>query len=516
MSGQIQNAKRGHAMNTFRNLIFVMVQVTIFGANSYLLSQTPPEIPPMSAEEQALAQQLDSVFSELTKGMSEREKDQFYTELNSAMEQEIDKMSKMSDDELNKYIQNAEDELKTMGPWPEQLPQQQLPVEQPSITQPVKPVAPPVKEAPTKVEQPKRDMLPIINDILAHLESFMAKVSKIADMDRYIEKWGQEGTLRHWNKTITWKIFKDKVELLKKTLYTVKSIDPKTQKAKHMIALAENEELCNNLTKLRTNLVKHEPIVSAPTPPRELTKESKAAIKAVIGDCLEAVQLMTVQADLDKIIAQYEPTAQKIKEAQEQAVRQAEAEYARRPKTARPGVMAKPSAAEEAGYYIHGAETRPTTPPAWGAPSLPKDKEGEKMKPSTTQGGVKGGEKGKDKEKTEPGPQKPKEKPQETEASKKLRDFANAISTKMENMEWLMDDLVEENIPSQMQNPSKEFIGQIQNINLKTKEIISELNGSVRRSIGELEASQKGEKIKDFTNIWAEHKDAFKEFLSLF
>ena len=88
---------------------------TILFFNTIRADKAAAPTPAMSNEEQMLAQQLDSVFEELTKGMSETEKNQFFNELNSAMEEEIDKMSKMSDDELTKYIQDAEKELQNLG-----------------------------------------------------------------------------------------------------------------------------------------------------------------------------------------------------------------------------------------------------------------------------------------------------------------------------------------------------------------------------------------------------------------
>ena len=142
---------------------------------------------PMNNEEQMLAQQLDSVFEELTKGMSETEKNQFFNELNTAMEEEIDKMSKMNDNELTKYIEDAEKELQNLGPWPEPEPQVQ-PAAPVVHTEPAKP-AEPVKEEPKK---PSRDMVPAIDEIAARIDSFTQKANQVVEMSAYVRKMGQK------------------------------------------------------------------------------------------------------------------------------------------------------------------------------------------------------------------------------------------------------------------------------------------------------------------------------------
>lgn len=501
-------------MKTLRTIIFALSSIALLGAYHCVFAQVPAAMPPMTPEEQALAQQLDSVFTELTKNMSDKEKDQFYSELNTAMEDEIDKMSHMSDEDLNKYIENAESELKSMGPWPEQPPAAP-PVEV------AKPQVPPVKEVPKKVEKPIRDMAPILEDITAHLESFITKVSKITDMGRYIERWGAKGTLRNWNKTITWPVFKEKVELLKKTVYTIKSIDPKTQKAKHLVDLAENAELCNNLTKFRTNLVQHEPGIKAPTPGKKLSRESKAAIKAVIGDVLEAIQVFNIQAELDKIIAKYEPTAKKIKEAEEAAAKKAQEEF-KKPKGVRPATIAAPSA-PEVGYYVHGpvSEQRPGGPGGFGA-YQPPAKEEKGLQPSAAKPGAAGPSKPAEGEKKPAGPSAPAKKDEKKES--KAEEYAiiqfnqtrDEIVRKMDQIDTAMNEEEPFNdqalVRQKMANPDKLFVDEIAQI---TRQII-DLNAAVLsasstlRNVSEEERSKLISSVKK--DIWGERKNDFMAF----
>ena len=100
----------------------------------------------------------------------------------------------------------------------------------------------------------------------------------------------------------------------------MKSLDPKTQKSKYLADLTANEPLCNNIIQFKTVLVKHEPTVQVPSfGLKKLSKASKNAFVSVINDCLEALLALNLQVELEKIIAKYDPTAKKIKEAEEKA-----------------------------------------------------------------------------------------------------------------------------------------------------------------------------------------------------
>lgn len=517
----IQYAKRGPVMKNLRHMFFILTTGILLSMSCFIYSVDvgagPAAMPPMSAEEQALAQQLDSVFTELTKGMSEQEKDQFYAELNTAMEEEIDKMSKMSDTQLNEYIEKAEQELKSMGPWPEQP---QLPEETPQ-GEPFKPVAPSEikEELPKKIEKPVRDMGPILSDILAHLESFLTKVTKVQDMSRYMNSWGKKGLLRNWNNTITWPVFKEKIETLKKTLYAIKSVDPKTQKAKHLVDLAEQEKLCNDLTKFRTNLVKHEPSMRIPTPGKKLAKESKPPVQTVIGDCLEALQVFNLQTELDKIIAKYEPTAKKIKEAEEQAAKKAQEEYRKRPTQPRPAVIAAPGA-PEVGYYQHGVtEQRPTPPAGFGAYQPPAREEDKQTRPSM--GGI--SDKGPEKKPTteeKKGPAAPaaqKEKPQETETTKKLANYSDTISGALgEIAEIMEEDFDQGQIRNLMNNPTDDFIKLINTLTTKIRSVTRSTLNQARHNISQLEGKQKSEWLDKYHKLWNDYKGEFEDFARLF
>jgi hypothetical protein len=400
-------------------------------------AQASSATPPMSNEEQLLAQQLDSVFEELTKGMSENEKNQFFNELNTAMEEEIDKMSKMSEDELTKYIQDAEKEFQDLGLTPE-VPAQPQPAQHPVTPQ--EPIRPPVIEK-EEVKKPSRDMVPTLDEIAARLDSFIQKANQVVEMAANFEKWGKKGKLHGWNPTMTWAVFKEKIESLKKKLLEIKSLDPKTQRPKYLVDLAANEALCNNLHQFKTVLAKHEPGTQAPSfGLKKLSKSSKNAFIAVINDCLEALLALNLPSEIDKIIAKYEPTAKKLKEAEERAQQAALESSKHHP--IRPSTMATTvKGHEEAGYYQYGI---PGAKPGYAqyqpmSPYLP-EKAGEHEGKSKEEDGTKSQEKGKPGEKPEekkkdekPGPSSKKEDVKDTEATKAIDRLCTDFVLKLED-----------------------------------------------------------------------------------
>ena len=99
------------------------------------------------------------------------------------MNDELEKMSKMSDEELARYIQEAEDAFSN---YVEPAPVKGQPeVPKPSIEEPKQII--PVKE---ETKKPSRDMVPTLQEINNRLESFLQKADQIIDIANRFEKWG--------------------------------------------------------------------------------------------------------------------------------------------------------------------------------------------------------------------------------------------------------------------------------------------------------------------------------------
>lgn len=447
-------------------------------------TQATSAVPPMSNEEQLLAQQLDSVFEELTKGMSENEKNQFFNELNTAMEEEIDKMSKMSEEELTKYIQDAEKEFQNLGVMPE-MPAQTQPTQptvmpQEAIRQPV-----PEKE---EVKKPSRDMIPALDEIAARLDSFIQKANQVVEMAANFEKWGNKGKLHGWNPTMTWAVFKEKVEALKKKILEIKSLDPKSQRPKYLVDLTANEALCNNLNQFKTVLAKHEPGTQVPSfGLKKLSESSKNAFIAVANDCLEALIALNLPAELDKIIAKYEPTAKKIKEAEERAQQVALESSKRHP--IRPGAMGTTvKGHEEAGYYQYGIPgAKPGYAPYQPMQPYMPEKIGEEGRKQAEEGARqqekgKPGEKEEKKKDEKPGPSTKKEEVKDTEATKAIDRLCSDFLLKLEDAR------------EEMQLNLTNMQGKAKSQNIKT---LTDLAGSIKAATSKVSAATKVAKQAD-------------------
>jgi hypothetical protein len=114
--------------------------------------------------------------------------------------------------------------------------------------------------------------------------------------------------------------------------------------------LTAHETLCNNINQFKTVLEKHEPKIQVPSfGLKAISEDSKNAFIETINDCLEALLALNMQSELEKIIAKYEPTAKKIKEAEEKAQQAALEASKRRPATPAP-MRTTVRYGEEQGY----------------------------------------------------------------------------------------------------------------------------------------------------------------------
>lgn len=489
----------------------------LYGSMPTMPTQAAAGMPPMSNEEQLLAQQLDSVFEELTKGMSESEKNQFFNELNTAMEEEIDKMSKMNDEELNKYIQDAEKEFQNLGLMPETpatTPQTQPEIIQP---EPIRPPAPVVEKE--EIKKPSRDMVPTIDEIVSRLDSFIQKANQVVEMAANFEKWGKKGKLHGWNPAMTWAVFKEKLETLKKKLLEVKSLDPKTQRPKYLGDLTADNALCNNLAQFKTVLAKHEPDVQAPSfGLKKLSKSSKNAFIAVINDCLEALIALNLPAEFDKIIAKYEPTAKKLKEAEEKAQQAAVEASKRHP--IKPGTMTTTVRKEEPGYYQFGTPgERPGYPSMYGPtqPSYMPEKIGEYKEEKGKEDGKpgepgKGATQGEKKKEEKAGPTTRKEEVKETETTKAIDRYSHEFIAKLEDARECMNINLS-NIENKAKAPDVKTISALTSaitectfkVNLATKATKNANSLLPRVEKG----PQKAKLIQSFKDAWS---DVAKDF----
>ena len=318
---------------------------------------------------------------------------------------------------------------------------------------------------------------------------------------------------------MSWAVFKEKIESLKKTLLAIKSLDPKTQKPKYLVDLAANESLCNNINQFRTVLAKHEPNTQAPSfGLKKLGKASKSAFVAVINDCLEALLALNLQAELEKIIAKYEPTAKKIKEAEEKA-QQAALEASKRRATTPGAIKTTVRHGEQAGYYEFGVPGKPGYADYGAIPSyIPEKKAEPEDKAGTSKGGGakqegKGPEAAKKEEKK--GPESKKEDVKETETTKKVEnlyyEFEGSLDDildtlkQLPNLQNLKSKLEHSQDPKELDNIARE----LNNLSSMVRSARKKVKDAGNRIADLGKGPQHDKWVTNFKTGWASYRGEF-------
>jgi hypothetical protein len=468
----------------------------------------------MSAEEQMLlAQEFDNMIDEMTKGMSEQEKNKFINDIVD----EVEKISKMDEEQFANYVNKLESDMKTYGLLPEQ--QAGSPAAQPQQVPAPTTKAPEIRPEPS-TKKPSRDMVPTIDEIIKHLDSLIQKSNQFTEIAANFSKWGEKGKLRGWNPTMTWAVFKGKIDVLKSTFATIKASDSKTGKPKYLADLASQEALCNNISQFNTVLKKHEPKIQVPSfGLKAISEESKNAFIDTINDCLEALFALNLQTELEKIIAKYEPTAKKIKEAEERA-QQAALEAGRyRPSTPSP-MRTTSHYGEEPGYYEFGGiqDKNPFAPTSYGHPSYGPIPDYAQEKKDTRASGSEKTQASPPAKDTTPkkedfvGPSSKKEDVKETEATKKIEqkyiDFSIDLDQAFEFLNDIEDGIrrhIQSNDPSRLEKLTSDIKALTNYLNTAKKSA-----SAARTALSGLDKDiHKTKWIKNFQSYWNKQSDSF-------
>jgi len=329
-----------------------------------------------------------------------------------AVEEERAKMTDEQRAQFDNDVQQLTQELEQLSPEELEAFMNQVLFEQPT-TEYVPPVAPPVenenlvvapKPEPVKPQKPRKkqdEALDRIESIIKHTNSFMHKIARYIDFVGKLKKWSDQGKIKGWKQNFTWESIKKQLEDLVHKLTIMKDKDPKTGDYKYLNDLIENEALYNNLGQLNDSLVSLEPQVEVDDFGIEpVTKESRDAIRKILGHYIEALFSLSLPADLDNIIAAYEPTAKKMRESAEADTKKA-LEGSKKNREYVPGKVSRktesqasayspyappfdynPYASPYSGGYGAGGYT-PPAPPTFGA--------GDKSGSGSSGGGSHGG-----------------------------------------------------------------------------------------------------------------------------
>jgi hypothetical protein len=259
---------------------------------------------PTEAEFLEMQRMMEEEINNYVNTLSEEEQIRFH----QLVEEETKKMEAMSEEELNNYVQQM---LIDIDETTKELPQ-------PAPT-PIKvePTPAPVVTPEVKLDETEK-ALKIINNIITNTESFLRKAQRIPELPGKITQWVEKDKVSQWQVDLTWETLQGKIENLNQKLIQLKERDPKTKKYRYIGHLLKKENTYNNLVKLRENLNASEPlVVIADFGLGPITKESRAAIQKVLSAFAEAIYVLDLPEDINKVIAEFEPRAKEIRDEEE-------------------------------------------------------------------------------------------------------------------------------------------------------------------------------------------------------
>lgn len=242
-------------------------------------------------------------------------------ETKEKFQEEVERYSKMSEEQLLAEMEKALAEAASAAEQPQPIQQPQE--VQPRYEEPLKP-AEPVIEKPVVSNDKQQVALQLINNLISSMSNFLAKAQMMVELPGKVQSWIKEGKLRGWPANLTWSTIKSQIETLEAQLRKITDKDPRTNKYKYLDDLIANEGLYNNLAKVKDSLARNEPkIILSPFGLEKMTSESRQATRSVLLSLHEAISILGIPSALDAIIAKYEPTAKKIKETEEASQRKA-------------------------------------------------------------------------------------------------------------------------------------------------------------------------------------------------
>ena len=250
-------------------------------------------------------------------------------ETKEKFQREVDRLSKMSEEDLIKEIEKAIGDVNAAQTPPQPGGQEEtlltMPAQEVTIAEPAKPIIPSNKQ---------QQALHLIDSTLISINNFLCKAQMMVELPNKITSWSKTGKLRSWPSTLNWGTLKTQIDGLVAKLTKLKDKDPKSNNYKYLDDFIKDEALQNNLTKVKDSLIKNEPRVELGSfGIDKMTSASRQATRSVLLTLHEAISALAIPIALDKIFEKYEPTAKKIKESEETAQKRA-LEQSRQSRTA--------------------------------------------------------------------------------------------------------------------------------------------------------------------------------------
>lgn len=302
-------------------------------------------------------QAMEAEIDKFVRSLPPEQQKQFYKDV----EELTNIMEKMTPDELNDFVGSV---FTDAG-----LIEQPAPAKPAPKAEPVKPKeeAKPAIKVTTAPAAPTEKAVNMINSIIKRTEEFMRKAQVIQELQAKMNKWVVQKKLLDVAANLDWQTVETQIDDLNVLLYSLIELDPITKQYKHIGNLIKDEALYNNLATLQVTLDAYVPGVEIPPFGLEtVSKESRAAIREVLSQYLEAFYLLNIPAAIKKVKALYEPRAKELKEEEKQRAEQAYKE-AQKTRTPAPAVRSPGTKAP----YTPAPYTPPSRPDYTPAPYYP-------------------------------------------------------------------------------------------------------------------------------------------------
>lgn len=295
----------------------------------------PSQGMPMSQQDIEMAQQMEAYMqalppdkrNELEQGLNylnslpPQEQEKYFQQLEKQTEFVLSKLDTMDPKVVEDLIANpakfedfVQQSLNEAGPTQQQnfAPQPPAPVE--------------TKEDTAEVARQKalqgelKKLVQFIDKLTEIIDAFLVKAEQMHKLPASFKKWLKEQEITSNNASLSWEELKGNIEKLNKTLRAIKSQDPEKKTYKYLTALVTNETLHNNLAHVLKVLQQNEPKFVTPTfGLGKLSKPARGALLKILNLFVECTEQLDLQAALDKIIEEYEPTAAELKKAAQYA-----------------------------------------------------------------------------------------------------------------------------------------------------------------------------------------------------
>jgi hypothetical protein len=288
-------------------------------------------------------QAMEAEIDKFVRTLPPEQQKQFYKDV----EELTGIMEKMTPDELNEFVGSV---FTDAG-----LIEQPAPAKPAPKPEPIKPKeeVKPATKVTTAPTAPTEKAVNMISAIIKRTEEFMRKAQVISELQAKMDKWVVQKKLLDVAAKLDWQMVERQIDELNVLLYSLLELDPVTKQYKHIGNLIKDEALYNNLATLQVTLDAYVPTVQVPPFGLEtVSKESRAAIREVLSQYLEAFYLLNVPPAIKKVKALYEPRAKELKEEEKLRAEKAYGE-AQKPRTPAPAVKSSGTKA---------SSTSPSTP----------------------------------------------------------------------------------------------------------------------------------------------------------